>query len=115
MVRFLSVAAGMSLLFLLSPFTSACTLCNMGTAPPMTFGQEWQRAKIVVFGSAVNPRMNGPDAPPGSGTTDFVIQQIFKTDPFLNEKRVIQLERYIPVVDPKQPPQFIVFCDVFKE
>lgn len=114
MARFLSMVAGIAIL-VASNQISACTLCNMGAVAPMTFGQEWQKAKIIVFGSAANPRYNGPGSPPGTGTTDLVVHQVFKNDPFLGDKRLIQLERYIPVVDPKQPPQFLVFCDVYKE
>jgi hypothetical protein len=56
-----------------------------------------------------NPRLGaGGD----SGTTDLHIVSVVKSDPFLGDKKVVELPRYVPVTDAKDPPKFLVFCDV---
>ena len=92
----------------------ACSLC---TSPlrKETLGQELDRANFVFFGYAANPRLNAePGALPGSGATDFHIERIVKNEPALGERKIVTLERYVPVLDPKDPPRFLIFCNDFK-
>jgi hypothetical protein len=57
-----------------------------------------------------NPRVG----PQGNGITDFYVARFFKNEPlFANNKGVIELPRRIPIPDPKDPPKFIIFCDLF--
>ena len=91
----------------------ACSLCE-SVIKKETLRQEFERAKIVLYGFASNPQFNNqPGAVAGSGTTDFHIEKVLKTDPFLGKERVLQLARYLPVADPKNPPHYLIFCDVF--
>jgi hypothetical protein len=94
---------------------SACSLC---TSPlkKETLGQELDRAGLVFFGFAANPRLNTQaGALPGSGNTDFHVEKIIKRDPLIGDPKVLTLERYVPVLDPKDPPKFLIFCNVFKD
>jgi hypothetical protein len=92
--------------------TSACSLCPAGAATA-TFREDAAAAKLVIYGTLSNPRVN-PSAP-GSGTdgsaTDLTIERVIKTDPILGGRKVVTLPRYVPV-DVKNPPKFLVFCDV---
>jgi hypothetical protein len=66
----------------------------------------------VLYGTLANPRLNaGPDAVSAGGTTDLRLERVVKSDPFLGDQKVVAVSRYIPV-DAKNPPKFVVFCDV---
>jgi hypothetical protein len=86
----------------------ACSLCGGAFNPQKTIRQDWEKARLVLYGSAANPRLN-PDGK-GTGTTDFTIEKVLKGD--LGNTKVITLNRYIPVLDSKNPPRFVVFCDI---
>jgi hypothetical protein len=91
-----------------------CSLCT-NFAQAATLRQDAARAKLVLYGTLANPRLhtdsNGLAA---GGTTDLHIERVLKSDPFLGDKKVIELPRYVPITDPKNPPKFLIFCDVFK-
>lgn len=114
MVRALVACCLIALLTIIPFPVSACSFCP---APlnKESLGQELDRAKLIVFGYAANPRLNTePGALPGSGKTDFHIEKVIKNDPFFGDRKVITIERYLPVLDPKNPPRFLIFCDVDK-
>src|SRR5438132_4894704 len=94
--------------------TPACSLCGPGTRTQDTLRQEMERAKIVLYGTAANPRF-AQGGLPGAGVTDLHVERILKYDPFIAGKNMIVLERYIPIIDAKDPPRFIVFCDIARE
>lgn len=103
----------LGLLLLLPCPAPACSFCP-SPIQRFSLGMELERADLAFFGYALNPRRNlDPSALPGSGTTEMHIERVLKDHPILKDK-VITLERYIPVLDPKQPPRFIVFCEVYK-
>jgi hypothetical protein len=107
--RFLLVAAAAVLALLPCP-APGCSLCTSVAQAP-TFRQEAAQvsARIIVYGSLANPQVKGG----GNGTTDLLIEAILRDDPALADKRKLELPRYVPVNDPKNPPRFLVFCDVF--
>jgi hypothetical protein len=79
----------------------------------LTFRQEMDQAKLVLYGTVANPRFNtAPGAPPGSSTTDFRVVKVLKDNPVLGGRDLLQLNRYVPVLDAKDPPKFVVFCNV---
>src|SRR5262245_48716862 len=103
--------------FLLTALPSpapACSLCGPGTRTQDTLRQEMERAKIVVYGTAANPRF-AQGGLPGAGLTDLHIERVLKYDAFIAGKNTILLERYLPIIDPKDPPRFIVFCDIARD
>src|SRR5438105_498264 len=90
----------------------ACSLCmNVQQAP--TFRQEAAQAsaRLILYGTLANPQLKAG----GNGATDLIIQAILRDDPFLKNKEKLELPRYLPVNDPKNPPRFLVFCDVFMD
>lgn len=91
-----------------------CSLCGPGARSTDTLRQEMERAKIVVYGKVANPRF-AQGGVPGAGITDLHIERVLKHDPFIADKKTIQLERYLPIIDAKDPPRFIVFCDLARD
>jgi hypothetical protein len=86
----------------------ACSLCY-NIAQVLTMRQEAEQAKLILYGSIANPRL----AAGAGGTSDLQIEVVLKSDPWLAGKKVVEIPRYIPVGDPKVPPRFLVFCDIF--
>lgn len=95
-----------------APPARACLLCS-GGGNGQTLRQQAVTAKLILYGTLANPRLAA--APPGGGagggTTDLVIEGVLKSDPFLGGRKVVTINRYVPV-DPKAPPKFLLFCDV---
>jgi hypothetical protein len=96
---------------LLRPSPSpACSLCDPNAQGGLSLRQDLAQAKLVLFGSLANSRLLPAG---GGGTTDLQIERVLKNNPILGDKKVMTIGRYVPVVDPKNPPRFLVFCDVF--
>src|SRR4051794_31674869 len=95
----------------LAPAARACVLCS-GGGNSQTLRQQAATAKLILYGTLANPRLAAaaPGAA-GGGTTDLVIDSALKSDPFLGGRKVVTINRYVPV-DPKAPPKFLLFCDV---
>lgn len=91
----------------------ACSLCGMSLRQAPTFRQEaaLDTARVIIIATAENARAN-----PGgvTGTTDLRIAQVLRSDPLLEGKKVIRVERYLPISDAKNPPKYLVFCDIYK-
>jgi hypothetical protein len=87
----------------------ACALCGNAAQNRQTLRQDLEQAKLVVCGNVANPRFVGKA---GGGITEFHVTRVLKEEPGLTTPKSIELPRYIPVPDPRQPPQFVVFCDL---
>ena len=87
----------------------ACSLCGAALRQAPTFRQEaaLATARVILVGTAENPQIN-------SRTTDLRITNVFRSDPALKDKKVITVKQFLPVSDPKNPPRFLVFCDIYK-
>jgi hypothetical protein len=110
MNRWLCLVPALALLALPCP-APACSLCG-ALANRATFRYESEQSKLVLVGTLANPRFNkDPSAPPGSGQTDFHVERILKDDPLRGGRNTIELPRYQPVLDPKNPPRFVIFCN----
>jgi hypothetical protein len=96
----------------LSGRAPACSLCG-SLAWRQTLSQEMEPARVVLYGTLANPRFdNSPGAPPGSGLTDFHIARVLRSDPALGNTRSLVISQYLPVLDAKDPPKFVVLCKV---
>lgn len=104
-----SVSIALCLLAVLPSPALPCSICTLGLGNAQTWRQEAADAKLIIYGSLSNPKLNS-DAT-GTGTTDLRVAKLLKANDALRDRKVIILPRYIPV-DPQQPPQYIVFCDV---
>src|SRR4051812_15918142 len=95
-----------------------CSLCS-NIRQRTTLRQEASQptARLVLHGYLADPRPRQDVA--GAGTTDFHVLEVLKADatvPPEQMKRpgaVIVLGSYVPIVDPKNPPQYLLFCDLF--
>jgi hypothetical protein len=92
------------------PRALGCTLCGINLANQLTLRQEVAQARMVLFGTLQNPRLD-PNNPSG-GFTDLVIERVLKDDPFRAGRDRLELPRLVSV-DPKNPQKFLVFCDIF--
>lgn len=94
-----------SLSLLVIPPALPCTLCpGMQNAAPLR--QDLANSKLVLFGTLANPKLGA-----GGGSVDLQIESVLKNDPVLAGKKTVTLPRYVPI-DPKNPPKYLVFCDV---
>jgi hypothetical protein len=89
----------------------ACSLCgaNLRQAPTLRQEAALETARVIIIGTAENAQLNGT-----TGTTDLRINEVLRSAPALEGKKVIPIERYLPIDDPKNPPRYLVFCDIFK-
>jgi hypothetical protein len=113
MKRWTVVALGAVALLLAAGLSArACSLCNGNLQQTPTFRQEAASpsARLVLVGTIQSPRLNGD----GTGTSELHLEAVLRSDPALKDRKVVLLKRYLPVSDPRKPPRFLVFCDVFK-
>jgi hypothetical protein len=89
------------------PAIRACTYCTPDIQQRQTLRQDARQAKFVVYGTLSNPRLNGDMG----GSTDLNVEHVVKDDPARGKQQVITVSRYVPV-DAKNPPRFLVFCDI---
>jgi len=95
-------------LLLVAGIVVACPFCNStGT----TLTQDAGDAGMILFGTLKNPRLD-PKANM-QGATDLEIEIVIKSHPYLGDRKVITLPKYIPF-DAKQPGKYLVFCAIFK-
>ena len=98
----------LTLLLLATAAALPCSLCP-GLQNSAPFRQELTQSKLVLYGTLANPKL-GPGGM--GGTVELHIDSVLKHDPFIGNQKVIVLNRYVPL-DPKNPPKYLVFCDVF--
>lgn len=96
------------LLALLPCPTLACSLCGT-TSRRISLVQEFEQAQVVVYGHLANPKL---DFKTGSGTTEFHCDTIIKDDSAFPRQKMIVLSRYLPVLDPKDSPRYLMFFRV---
>jgi hypothetical protein len=111
MRRILAITALAAFTIVMSaPSVTACWVCSGGAVQSrQTLRQDAGTAKIVIFGTLTNTRLNAN----GNGETDVAIQTVVKSDPFLGGAKTITIPRYMPF-DAKQPPTYLIFCDVYQ-
>jgi hypothetical protein len=106
----LAIGAALLLTLLSQLPGQACPFC--GSMQGQTLVKEVQQARFVIYGTPSNPRpAQGPD---GKDATDFTIDEIIKNDPFLKNKKMLTLPRYIPPTT-NGPEKLIVFCDLVND
>ena len=106
MFRRIGFSLPFALLLALAPCPApACSLCAGALQQSPTLRQEaaQSNARMILFGALQNVR--------GAASTELVIQVALRSDPITAGKKIIDLGRYLPA-DPKNPPRYLVFCDV---
>ncbi len=107
-MKALWLASGSILLVGLS-YSQACSLCGAKLQQAPTFRQEaaLDTARVIVIGTAENAQLT-------TRTTDLRITDVLRSAPELKDKKVITVKRYLPAADAKNPPRYLVFCDIFR-
>jgi hypothetical protein len=82
-----------------------CSLCGT-LSRNNSLSYEFGQATVVIYGYLANPKLTGKS---GSGTTEFHVDQIIKDDPAFPRQKVLLLARYLPILDPKTPPKYVMF------
>ncbi len=102
----------MGLLVTVPVSAPACSLCGASLRQAPTLRQEaaLETARVIIVGTAENPKLEG-----NAGRTDLRIAEVLRSDPALKDKKVIPVKRYLQVDDPKNPPRYLVFCDLYKD
>jgi hypothetical protein len=99
-----------AVVLVLNSWASACSLCDSALRSQTTFRHEFEQAKIVLYGHLADSQLKNPGK--GVGTSEFVIEKVLKNDPALANRTALQLNTYIPVLDSKNPPHYVVFVAV---
>ncbi len=109
MFRRLQPFSLLAVLFILPPCPApACSLCAGALQQSPTLRQEAAQpnARMILFGTLQNVR--------GASSTELTIEAVLRSDPILAGKKALDLGRYLPA-DAKNPPRYLVFCDVIKD
>ena len=94
------------LVILIALPAATCPFCgSQGT----TLGGEIGVADFIILGKPTNPRPDKDDFT--RGTTDVIIEKIVKDHPYLTGKKVIRINRLLPL-DPKVDEHMLVFSTV---
>jgi hypothetical protein len=86
--------------------TQACPFCEGSN--DKTLVNQFGDAQIVLFGHFENPKLGNGGL--DQGTSDFVIERVYKEHDMIKGKKKIPLQRYITDSSTK----FMVFCDIYK-
>jgi hypothetical protein len=105
--RLLPWTACLGLLFPAAP-ASACGFID-SALNVVTLRESAGQARLILYGTLSNAREGGEN-----GRTDLFVLHVLKDDPFRGGLKVLTIPRYIPIADPKSPPQFLIFADVHK-
>ena len=106
-MRLLSRLILCTILFVPCP-ALACSLCGT-MSRRVSLMQEFEQAQVVVYGHLANPKL---DFKTGSGTTEFHFDKVVKDDPGFPRQKMLVLSRYLPVLDPKDAPRYVMFFRV---
>ncbi len=93
--------------------SSACSLCSPDALRTATFRQDVAQARLIVYGTVAASRLTGGAA--GTGVSDFRVKTVVKPDAWLGTKTAVEVPRYVPVLDAKDPPRYLLFCDVYQD
>lgn len=81
--------------------------------PPTTMRMDAANSKFILYGALENARIPSP-LPGDEGSTDLVITSTVKSHASVKGKIKIKIPRYVPIDDPDNPPQFLIFADIDK-
>ena len=95
-------------LFVLALFATpapACSLCGTLSRATSLY-HELESADGVLYGKIGNAK---PGVGVGKGTTDFDVLRVIKPEPTLPGGPVVVLHQFLPILDPKDPPRYVIF------
>jgi hypothetical protein len=106
----LLTALALGLLALVSSPALACSLCGglQSQSPTLREEAAGKLARVILHGTIANPRTS----PDGKGRTDFIVRTTLRSDPGFKDLKTLVLPRYLPIDNPKDPPHYVLFCDI---
>jgi hypothetical protein len=107
----LGIGLGLFALFGGVPTPSrACSICDGSIKQRLTLREEAARAssRVILVGTIHNARLAGGG---GAGACDLKVSDVLRETAAVKGKALVVLPRYLPVLDPKNPPLFLVYCD----
>lgn len=109
----LLILPALALLLAVPQSASSCSLCmgKLKLIPTFRAEATQPQARMILLGNLQNPTLGTG----GVGVTELHITQVLRSDPWLKDRKMVKVPRYIPVQDPKKPPQFLLFCDIFRD
>lgn len=104
--------AAVTLLSLITvwPVLGCCPFCEQ---QGKTLAKEIAEAKLVVYGTLANAKINVSADGTDQSTTDLLIEEVVKEHEFIKDKKKLVLPRYMP--NTNEPVKFLIFCDVYKD
>jgi hypothetical protein len=86
---------------------AACSLCGgfLQQTPTLREEAAGPTARLILYGTLHDPQVSA---------TRLKILRVLRDDPFRAGATEITIPRFLPVSDPKNPPHYLVFCDVFE-
>jgi hypothetical protein len=88
-------------------FASASLACPFCSAQGATLSSEIADASFIIIGNAVNARRDPNDA--NKSSTDIIIETVIKNNDYLNGKKQLTLQRYIPLDEKTRSQRMIIF------
>jgi hypothetical protein len=100
---------GLGLLLAAPRPSEACSICGAAMRQAPTIRQEaaLPTTRILVVGTVHDDARR-------AAASELHVTHVLRDDPFLAGKKVIPLNNFVPSNE-KNPPRFLVFCDVFKD
>jgi hypothetical protein len=110
------VPAGVALLLVASP-ARPCSICQLNAQQSATYREDLAQSRLILYGVVTSSRLLPADGPgdAGKGSSHFEIKTVLKSDPWLGDKTALEIPRYVPVTDPKDPPKYLLFCGIVKD
>jgi hypothetical protein len=87
----------------------ACSLCGT-MSRRVSLVQEFEQANVAVYGHLKNAKLL--DAKNGTGTTEFHFDAVIKDADGFPKQKMIVLPRFLPALDAKDPPRYVMFFRV---
>jgi hypothetical protein len=98
---------------LFGPIANSAAGCPLNLIPPPSWRQETQNAKFVFVGKLVASQ-KPPENGKGTGSSEFLIEEIITGPAAPQLKNRLVLPRYIPIESKESTKRYLVFCDVEK-
>jgi hypothetical protein len=93
------------ILFFSLPYPAlACSLCG-SLGSKLSLVQEFDSAQAALYGYIANSKLEGASG----GTTEFHIEKIIKNHADLPKQKMMVLHQWLPILDPKNPPRYLMF------
>lgn len=89
--------------------------CGGCCLPSPTLHDECRAAHLVIYGTLAERRTADGHLAPAGDRTELRILGVLKGATTLEGRDVLRLRRDLAIEDPRNPPKYLIFCDVAKD